>query len=343
MKRFFSPLVLFITCTTHFFAQNRVVLIEQFTNSSCPPCGAVSPSIYAFANSNSDVAVVAYHTLFPYNNDSMYFENPTEATQRVNFYSINAVPYSVLDGNAYNGSTNPFAANISAHVDNRKGITPRYNIDVSSLLLTENQLSGLIKFSSSDAMNASENLVAHVVIIEKNVLKSAYVASPGANSELEFGYVMRKMIPDAFGTNLVNKNLHESDSISLSWVLNHIKDRSQLRIVAFVQNATTKEVYQAQIFSISGTPTSINETRKNSCNVVIYPNPAQKRLTLSLGMTCFVHSLSVINESGIVKYFKRVEENTNNIFQELDLTNGVYSLKIQTSNGDIFKKLVIVN
>ncbi len=151
-KKFATVLVILCAAANPSLAQNRVVLIEQFSNSSCAPCGAISPSVYAFASGNqANVAAISYHTQFPYNNDSMYFENPVEATNRVNFYSVQGVPNSVLDGNVFNGSTNTFFPNISSLVANRLNVAPRYQIQASALTLNGNQLTGSFKFTSPTA------------------------------------------------------------------------------------------------------------------------------------------------------------------------------------------------
>lgn len=334
---------LFMLSINSHYAQTRVVLIEQFTNSSCPPCGAISPSVYAFANNTPGVAAIAYHTAFPYNNDSMYFENPAEATQRVNYYSVSGVPSSILDGSVYNGSSNAFVANASSLVGSRLGVAPRYNVSASPLSLSGNQLSGMFKFTSLSAGNAADNLTAHVVVIEKNVLKSAYAASPGANSETEYGYVMRKMIPGASGTNLVNTALNGSDSVPLNWTLGNIKDKSELRVVAFVQNVTTKEVYQAQLFPISETPVGVAERAALSDRIRIFPNPSTGEFSVSLESASSLRSLTILDPTGTVKFREEMDLPTQLITRNVDLPNGVYLMRMETGAGSTTKKLVITN
>lgn len=55
------------------------------------------------------------------------------------------------------------------------------------------------------------------------------------------------MLPDETGTVLLNTGLNETNEVSLTWTADNFKDLSQLRVVAFVQNTATKEVYQAEI------------------------------------------------------------------------------------------------
>jgi hypothetical protein len=342
MKNTILTFVIILTSATTSFSQTRVVLIEQFSNSSCPPCGAVSPSVYAFANNNQpDVAVIAYHTLFPYNNDSMYFENPTEATQRVNYYSVAGVPNSVLDGNVYNGSTNPFVTNISTLVGNRLNVAPRYDVIASNLVLNGNQLSGVVKFTSLNTLNVSENLIAHVVVVEKNVLKSSYAASPGANSETEYGYVMRKMVPNASGTSLVNTSLNGSDSIPINWTLNHIKNKAELRVVAFVQNASTKEVHQARLFAVSQAPVGLMEDVTSLRSALIYPNPSTGEFSISFKTQENLKSLMIFDPLGKVVFSENLGFTTYRTIRGINLGPGAYYVKIETSAGSEIQKLLI--
>jgi large repetitive protein len=343
LKKIIPAVAIFCAAANASIAQNRVVLIEQFSNSSCAPCGAISPSVYAFANNNqTNVAAIAYHTQFPYNNDSMYFENPVEATQRVNFYSVQGVPNSVLDGNVFNGSTNSFFPNISSLVANRLALAPRYNVQATSLMLNGNQLTGSFKFTSANAMNMGDNLVAQVVIIERNVLKSAYAASPGANNETEYGYVMRKMIPNASGTSLVNKTINGSDSVSLNWTLANIKNKSELRVVGFVQNIATKEVYQAQLFTVSSAPVSISENSFHQRELQIFPNPSDGGFSVSFKNEQVVKSISIFNQLGELVFNEPVNAKTNLITKQTELVTGVYFVEIETPSGRLVNKLIIV-
>ncbi|MES2680645.1 MAG: T9SS type A sorting domain-containing protein [Bacteroidota bacterium] len=342
ITKIFVPAAIMFATTSAALAQNRVVLIEQFSNSSCAPCGAISPSVYAFVNNNQpDVAAIAYHTQFPYNNDSMYFENPVEATQRVNFYSVQGVPHSVLDGNVFNGSTNTFFPNISSMVANRLSVVPRYQIQATSLMLNGSQLTGSFKFISTGAMNAGDNLVAQVVIVEKNVLKSSYAASPGANNETEYGYVMRKMIPNAAGTNLVNKTINGSDSIALNWTLTNIKNKSELRVVAFVQNTSTKEVYQAQLFNVPPGPVGISENGVNTSALQVYPNPSSGGFAVCFKNEQFIKSISIFSQLGELVFSEAVNTTTSHITRQIDLSTGVYLIEFETSSGRQASKLII--
>jgi Outer membrane protein Omp28/Secretion system C-terminal sorting domain len=308
-------------------AQNRIVLLEQFTNSSCPSCAGPSPLIYNFADGNPlKTAVVAYHTSFPYPNDSMNIENATESAARVSYYSISGTPTVVMDGNAYQGSAGTFASSIGTRIDNRRMVAERYTIVKQSLVRIGNQLTGQIIFTSSAAANLGENLKIQAVVVEQNVLKSSYLASPGNNSETEYGYVMRKMIPSPAGTAITNTTNGESDTLNFSINLLHIKNYSELRLVAFVQNSSTKEVYNAMMFSPTVAFLDLKENAGNE--FAVYPNPSTGKFTIASSVANA--KVELFDIAGNLVYVKTIENEIGEI--DSKLTSGMYILKITSAS-----------
>lgn len=324
-------------------AQERVVLLEQFSNSSCPPCAQSSPPVYSYADNNPENAIViSYHTGFPYTNDSMHLENPADANQRVSFYSIVGVPYTIMDGNVFRGSSSSFVSNISSNVNNRKAVNPQYDINSTGILLSNNTLTGTFQFSSLLAENANENLIAHIVVIEKNVLKSSYLSSPGNNSETEYGYVMRKMLPNAAGTVLINKDLNGTDVVNFSWALENIKDESEIRIVAFVQNLDTKEVFQSQLFEIGNGTVGLEKSITNQNEMQIFPNPNNGAFTLLLNNSQFIESITIINQLGQVINRQTINSTAVNIPNSFQLEKGIYFVKLKTQGKELVKKITVI-
>jgi hypothetical protein len=84
-------------------------LIEQFTNSGCPPCAASIPGIDANLNS---VLMLAYHTHYPYS-DSMFYENSLQSDSRFPYYNATSVPNSIVDGYNFDGHSATLLAVIS--------------------------------------------------------------------------------------------------------------------------------------------------------------------------------------------------------------------------------------
>ena len=84
--------------------------------------------------------------------------------------------------------------------------------------------------------------VLHTVVTETDI---EFANPPGSNGETKFYDVMRVMLPSNAGETLSGMSQTEEvtfqwqTNINPSWVI------SNLNAVAFIQNVSTKEVYQA--------------------------------------------------------------------------------------------------
>ena len=76
----------------------RTVLVESFTQASCPPCAAQNPGFNALlANNVGKVAVIKYQTSWP-GYDPMNEQNPDQVATRVSYYGVTGVPNVRIDG-----------------------------------------------------------------------------------------------------------------------------------------------------------------------------------------------------------------------------------------------------
>jgi hypothetical protein len=319
-------------------AQQRIVLIEQFTNSGCPPCASSTPPVLQFAEDHpTDVVAIAYHTSFPYN-DSMYHENPLQSAERVNYYGVSGVPYTIVDGNYYSSSSSAFIPVMADSVNSRKAISSSYNISEISNTIDNGILESSIFFSSLSGSNSTDSLHAMIVVIEKEVLKNSYAASPGGNSETSYQYVMRRILTENSGDPLKNRLAGQSDTFDLNWNLLHIKDVNQVRIVAFVQNVYTHEVYQAAIYSPVVVPSVKENEKEFSFN--IFPNPASDKVFIKSNAD---HD-AIIHITDLAGRLISSHALTNSNILEIetaDLSKGMYILNYVSEGKKSSKKLLI--
>ncbi len=336
-KRIFITIMLIYSATTG-FSQSRKVLVEQFTNSGCPPCAGNTPVVAAYVNANPGNSIMlAHHTAFPYL-DSMYFENAMQSNQRVAYYAVGAVPISRVDGNAFAGNLVPV---INSVIPSRSMVVPRYQVSFTTAGLSNNTVSATVQFLSTDATNGNENLVAHVVVAEKNVLKSSYVCCAGANTETEYPWVVRHMLPDADGTLLANKFLGGTDIVSVSWNANNIKNFNELRIIAFVQNNTTKEVYQAEIANPLGT-TGVNDNLADKTKLFSVNNPViDGRFQLMLNQPVRNLTLQIIDALGNSVYKELLSHDLGIYIFQKELRPGIYFIGLESENNKNYQKIII--
>jgi hypothetical protein len=150
------------------------------------------------------------------------------------------------------------------------------------------------------------------------------------------------MIPNASGTLLINKALNGKDTIPLNWTLDNIKNINEIRVVAFVQNTTTKEVYQAQLFTPQINSVSISEGElKNLNEVILYPNPSFDELSISLPSAMFLNNITIFNQIGEAVYSNEINRSTDLITINPELSEGVYFLRINSNDNSTFRKVII--
>ncbi len=226
----------------------RMVLMEEFTNASCPPCAAQNPTFNALLGQNtSKVIPIKYQTNWP-GVDPMNAANPTDVATRVALYGVSGVPYGVMDGdtskmpatqNAYAGAP---AALTQAQIDAEYAIpspvsmnlTHSFNAAADSVIVN-------LTITASQAM--SGNLKLHLALSESLI---TFGAAPGTNGETKFENVMRKMHPDANGITLAN--MTAGQVVNMNWTIAipaYVYAKTQLGVVAFIQDATSKVVHQA--------------------------------------------------------------------------------------------------
>jgi hypothetical protein len=322
-------------------AQQRVVLVEQFTNAGCPFCAMYTPSIEQKIDADSsNIVAVAYHTLQPHY-DSIYYENPTESNARQTYYSVTGYPTSVLDGNVFNSASANLIPIMDSVVTSRLVVSSPYKINIVNASLAGNQLQVKVLFTSLSSSNITDSITAHVVVIEKTVYKSSYASGyPGNNSETKYEYVMRKMLPNSTGTSLYNKFLNASDTLNFTWTLAKIKNTSQLRVVAFVQNNQTKEIYEAQLGMVFFTTNTagIATNYAGAKDLIIYPNPTKGLVTFNLGGSIGALFTITNNIGQLVKAGNFTKSTTLDVS---DLDNGVYFVNITQNNQNVTTKIIV--
>ena len=177
-----------------------------------------------------NLAVIEYHSLDEYSN--VYSE------ARVEFYNIQIFPNSHIDG-IYQPNWSSYAAYVQAY-DDRMELSTNYSL-VVSLEGDGTNFSGTVNVSSFSANN--EHKVLHIVLTESHIEESWYGGE-------EVNYVARLMVPDQYGTPLLDsKNPETIFDIEFSLEEGWVKDSCEL--VVFVQDTLTQEIFQANALLLS--------------------------------------------------------------------------------------------
>ena len=239
----------------------RMVLIEEFTNASCGPCASQNPAFNALLSANTDkVIAIKYQAAFP-GFDPMNVANPQQVSTRGNYYGLNGVPTAWIDGilpdNSYGGgigawnitSTSGYAggpygynqAVMNYAASQPTPISIRLTHSLSADLSTVT-INAVVKNVSSQNFAVTGGRF-HVVLMERSI---EFPVAPGSNGETEFSNVMRRMYPDANGTQL--NTLAAGDSLVFNFteaIPDYLYDLREISVAAFLQDNTDKRVYQA--------------------------------------------------------------------------------------------------
>jgi hypothetical protein len=222
------------------FSQQRMVLTESFSQASCGPCASQNPVLNALMAANpAKVVAVKYQVSWP-GVDPMNAQNQTDVSARQGaYYNIQGVPDRVMDG------TNMDVT--QAAINARYAVPSLVNMTVSHVMNSANNTIDVIVTVTAPAVWNPSNTVMQLAMIERNI---TFTSAPGSNGETEFHNVMRKMLPSPNGTaitatNFASANGTQTFTFTGVPIPSYIYDLNEIGFVAWVQNNTTKEVYQA--------------------------------------------------------------------------------------------------
>jgi len=312
-------------------AQNeRVLLFECFTNTSCGPCAQQNPALDALIEANSEhVAAIKYHMSWPGSNDPMYLHNTVDNNARKGVYNINAVPHTVVDGIRFSNvpsSLNQNMVNQWLNIESPFEMRLGYEVDQAANTITVHVMG-----RASTAIEGTVKL--YVGVIEKAI---HFNSAPGTNGERDFYSVMKKLLPTASGTHIGSVAAGDYFAYTFTWELANIYDMSQLDAIAWLQNQNTKEVYQACKSSQSIEPFYANEAALSDISNVKSVNcsgEAQPRVVLTnFGSNALTSAEMEISVNG--EPLKTVTWNGNlSTFASETIDLGDISFAVETSNA----------
>jgi PKD repeat protein len=235
-------------------AHDKKTLIERFTNSGCVPCRDLNVLWYNATThdlvNSSTIAHIVYNVDWPYASDPMHILNKADNNTRRGYYGVNAVPW--IDINGANFNTGSGSAAFLNAVNSGNAEYAPFSIVLTPVKFSNNVINVHVAINrdANDVTVFGDNVSLQVGITEKTVAYS----SPQPNGELEFFSICRKMLPDAKGTLFTIPAPGETTELDLDYIptqafLNAV-DFDSLRIVAYIQDNDTKEVFQSEMSDV---------------------------------------------------------------------------------------------
>lgn len=220
----------------------KVVLIEDFSNVSCPPCVASNNTLRSLKSSytSEKLVIVKFPANFPSPQDPMYLASKEDADSRLSYYTIFSTPTIIVDG--INKTVATDSMSIKSIIDASLLKIPPFSIEVEESITGQTMyVSGKVKLLDNSGIDF-DGLVLHTVIIESRI---EYSSPPGSNGETEFDDVLRKMLPSNAGFSISNIESEGEINFSFESIINSAWNKDRLEIIVYVQHSNSKEVYQA--------------------------------------------------------------------------------------------------
>ncbi len=332
--------------------RTRNVLIEHFTNSQ----EANSPAADDIINnidsvSSKDALNIQYHTDYVAG-DPFYIENTADPSSRVLYYGLSRVPYALYDG-GFNtpgswASKYTFETGDKADINdlrNRSLVDPYFQI-----ALGINSESGFPGGYKVDIKALQEIIDAEDITLFIAVIAEKATSAVIDNGQTVFRNVLRKMYPDAGGISM-ETSWSENDSTTYEFNLDNIMansyDIDTIKVIAFLQNNTTKEVYQSAVSEpLKANVTSIGRLRFEEAEFSIFPNPANRNLTLLFDSEIIGNSrLTILNNIGVAVRNIDLQAGIDRLtIDDLNLPGGFYMVQVVIDGEKAgLRKLIVAN
>jgi hypothetical protein len=321
--------------------RSKTVLFEHFTNSSLSDARAANVKLYNVLDlAGNDAVSIQYHTSVPGLVDSLNLNNQADPSARALSYGFDAIPTCILDGGTeakyiYNFTTvNPSIGDVNI----RSLRDPVFDLEVIATHKKPN-INGKV------TVRALNSFIGHKLSLYVAVVEDIIIQEEGTPKV--YYNVLRKLLPSNGGYSFKNNwSVGMRLDTSFSWTYQKVYDPKKVKIVAFMQDDESKEVYQA--ISILTEPiTGIPSIYKSDIwKAHISPNPVSNIASITFDSPLNKAALLRVysNKGSLVKSLSLYRGISSVEMDESDLPNGLYLVQIIMSPSEILNlKMVVVH
>jgi large repetitive protein len=179
----------------------------------------------------------------------------------------------------------------------------------------------------------------------KKVLYLAVVEPSVVENGVTYKNVLRNILPDASGTIFETAWIKgQSVDVNLSGDLSNVTNKSKLKVIAFIQDDATKEIYQSVSDTLKSITTGISPSVAGNAGITVYPNPAAEKCFISFNTKSMNSSkVDIIDQNGSVVLTQRFAVGTTDVTLPLaTVKNGVYMIRITSGSSIIYIQKLIV-
>ena len=235
---------------------HKTPLFEEFTSSTATPCASFNSGVfYPFTTSASDsMNFIKYQQDFPGSGDP--YSN-SFAVARRNYYNLNSIPTVCAQGQQAVWSSSD-----AATISNLQHYISMANLEIGEFDISATPTYSGKKIKIPITINpylTRSKLTLQVVVCEKMT-----TGNTGTNGETKFYHVEMAMAPNANGTKInFTDGIPYINTFNLDMTSTHVEQMSDLAVVAFIQDDSTKEILQSitadinlELPDVAGTITS---------------------------------------------------------------------------------------
>lgn len=338
MKNYILLFALCFIVKNHIIAQSqnkRYVLLEEFTNTYCPPCIFRHPTFNENILENyedQEVLHISYHVGSPIPDDVFYQANMEEAEERANYYQVLGTPTLHLLGKFSPPGPSPEHEILPIlTLQNYIGSISPLKIEVKEALLENNQRNVHIEVNTVNQLIPSNQFRLRVVIVEKIV----EYEPPFEGMEAKHHNIFRQTLGGWEGEAFTPAKVGESISYDYTFSVKEEWQSNQIYVIAFVQDDNNQSILNAGSSWKNEVVDIENQVTQPSIH--LYPNPSSDYLFWDaetkpqFAQIFDVHGQLVQNTSF---------DYTNSSMDIRTLPKGVYFISIQWEYEKLIEKIV---
>ncbi len=252
---------------------HKMVIVEEFTNASCPPCASQNPAFNELLKQNKATVIgIKYQTQFP-GFDPYNVQNNPDVLDRSDLYEITGVPTAFIDGVLpdanYGGGIGKWATE-----GWYPGAPGGFNQDVMNYAAEQETTIGIsIEANWNEDLSVADVYVqitnfgtepvegqfwVPVMLVE---LENQWLFAPGNNNETHFTQVMRRIYPE-IGLPLLNylapgaTTVFEYEDLQIP---SYIYDLKEMAFVTFLQDPFSRQILNGAITEIPQIPATFSD------------------------------------------------------------------------------------
>ncbi|HAW52387.1 MAG TPA: hypothetical protein DCX54_08700 [Flavobacteriales bacterium] len=327
--------------------RQRKVLFEGFTNAKSDVVANLMEDYNKVVGETyNDVVDLQYHTSFPAA-DPMNQVNTADPSTRTLYYNIGEIPYVRVNGTQFKGLMSN--KNFGSWIPKVTSLSdPLFRIDM--IYDEDTKVVDVDVTAVGPGATYPLDITVHIAMVETKIAYGEFATGTVSTEYEQTGFrnVLKKMYPTAGGTNKTAGYAGWSESLTATMDFNNFYDDTNYRVIAFVQDRNTKEVYQAAWvgngLDLGTHVDKYEDIVVDGVEYNLYPNPTDGTAYLefkeSLGNS---YEMRVYNQLGIQVLNKVIPGGTRVYqFEMGQLDAGMYFIMLNDGEHEVaIKKLML--